>query len=86
MLSTSLHDMLEVMEWGDNKNGADMLLDEDNNIVFVVYGHTYAYKGRTAFHYYAYKILPIDEKRNFLDVSDVLLGRGGVKVAANQFE
>ncbi|KIS16999.1 hypothetical protein [Streptococcus equi] len=40
-----LYNFMEVLEAMDLKNGVDIFLEDDNNIVFKVYGQGYEYKG-----------------------------------------
>lgn len=81
-----LHDVLDVFEWGDIKNGADLLLDEDGYLVFVSYGQGYKLKGKYHLITVAYQILTFDENKNFMNISKALLKQGKIEVSAQQFE
>ena len=82
----SLHEVLEVLEWGDIKNGADVLLDEDGYLVFVLYGQGYTLKDKYHLITVAYQILPFDANRNFMNISKALLNQGDIEISGQQFE
>lgn len=75
-----------MFEWGDIKNGADLLLDEDGYLVFVSYGQGYKLKGKYHLITVAYQILPFDENKNFMNISKALLKQGKIEVSTQQFE
>ena len=87
--STSLHYIDEVWQWGDFKNGVDLLADETlEYLVFVTYGQSYQLKSNNSWHTVveAFKILPYDENRNFLNVVDYCINNKPVVIAKNQYE
>ena len=81
-----MHEVLEVLEWGDIKNGADVLLDEDGYLVFVLYGQGYTLKDKYHLITVAYQILPFDANRNFMNISKALLNQGDIEISGQQVE
>jgi len=83
----TLHDIDEVWQWGDCKNGVDLMTDDNKEyLVFLTYGQSYQIKGEEIWHTVieAFEILPYNKKRDFLNVVDYVLNKGSVKVAVNQ--
>lgn len=81
-----LSELFEEMQRFDIKNGVDMCIDEDGYINFIIYGQNYTYKEKDYLITMAMKVLPIDDERNFVDVSDCILFNGKPKIATEQFE
>lgn len=87
--SILLHDIDEVYQWGDFKNGVDLLIDENNEyFVLVTYGQSYQIKGENDWHTVieAFKILPYNKDEMFINIVDWALCGQPVKIANNQFE
>ena len=84
--SVDLHDIEEVIQWGDIKNGVDLFADEnDEYLVLIAYGQSYMLSNEWHEIVEAFKILPYDENKNFLDVVSYVKNGEGVKIAKNQF-
>lgn len=81
-----LSEVLEELEYFDIKNGVDLCIDKDGFLVFMIYGQTYEYNDNDYIITMAMKILPIDENKNFIDVSEVIYFDGRPKVSKQQFE
>ena len=87
ILSLSLHDLTDIFEMADIKNGVDLLADENLEFLIVVtYGQTYEMDGRCFFVTDAYKILPYDDDKDFLNVMPYIISNKPVVKAKNQFE
>ena len=86
MLSINLHDIDVVYQWGDFKNGVDLLVD-DNEEYFVLLTHGQSYE--MAGEYYsvaeAFMVLPYNEEKHFLNVVSYVFDGEPVKTALNQF-
>lgn len=82
-----LHDINEVIEWGDIKNGVDLFSDEnDEYLVIVAYGQSYCLQnGKWDQIVEAFKILPYDEERIFLNIVGFITKNKPVTDAINQF-
>ena len=85
--SIKLHDIEEVYQWGDFKNGVDLSID-DEYLVLVAYGQSYQIRGEENWHIVveAFKILPYDDNRSFLNVVDYVKNGWDVIEAINQFD
>lgn len=81
----SLADVKEVEDIFGLWNGIDLFVDEDNFLSMMIYGDYYIYEGETHVVTLCIGILPLDENRNFIDISDVLLDKGGIRIADEQF-
>ncbi len=66
-------------------NGFDLYLDYDGYLNFMIYGENYIYKEKLVTKTLAIKILPYDEKNNFIDLSDFILRKGKPKESRQQF-
>ena len=79
--SCNISEIFEELERFDIKNGVDLYLDRDGYLNFIIYGQRYFYKERDYMMTMAMKVLPINEDKNFLNMSDVILKKGNPKVS-----
>lgn len=83
----NLHDLDTVLERADIKNGIDIFADEkEEYIVIIAYGQSYTMQGENHFVVEAYKVLPYDDNKMFINIVDSILNRGEDHIAVNQFE
>ena len=82
----TLHDVFEILERGDLKNGVDVYLDENGYLNLISYGQGYVMNGKEYMVTTSYQILPYDENQNFLDISKALLKQGYVEISKQQFD
>ena len=73
ILSCNMHDYLDMLEYIDIKNGIDLVI-EDNNI-FSIHAYGQCYKLKDDFHFVETNIyiMPYDENRDFIDISNFLV-------------
>lgn len=87
--ATTLHSLSDIFEWGDCKNGCDIMVDDGGEyLVIVTLGQSYQMKGEE--HWYtvveAFKVLPYDQNKNFLNIINYVMFSGKLEYARNQFE
>lgn len=86
VISIGLHEIDELIEMSDTKHGVDLVADNElEYLIIVTYGQSYSLEGQNHLVSAAYKILPYDNNRNFLNVVEFIRG-GTVAKAKNQFE
>lgn len=83
ILNLDLYNLKEVFEMFDCKNGVDLFLDEEY-FVLLLYGQMYTYNFENYMLTLALKILPYNENRDFLDITQFILKNEVVKIASNQ--
>ena len=79
ILSCNMHDYLDMLEYIDIKNGIDLVI-EDNNI-FSIHSYGQCYKLKDDFHFVETNIyiMPYDENRDFIDISNFLVANKEMK-------
>lgn len=73
IMSCSLHDFLEMVEYVDIKNGIDLKIGDNNLLTICAYGQGYEMKGE---HYNVITeifIMPYEDEGEFLDISQQLI-------------
>lgn len=71
--SCKLHQILEITEYFDIKNGVDLCM-EDGFIIFICYGQAYELDGKHNFVTNLIQVLPYDENRKFLIFNELRKG------------
>ena len=74
------------LERFDYKNGMNLYIDDDGYLIFVIYGQGYQYKNKHYLVEMAVKVLPYNDNKDFLDVSDIIKGGNNISVSKNQFD
>jgi hypothetical protein len=79
----SLHDFMEMVQYADIKNGVDIEIGDNNIFNLVCYGETYTindiiYSVKTCI-----SIMPYDENKDFLDLSQFLLNNNSIEMFLN---
>lgn len=87
ILGAPISEIYEQMEMFDSKNGMDIYLDEWGFLVLVIYGQGYEYLGEDDIVKMAVNVVPYNDKKEFLDISNIVLGISDeVRIAKKQFE
>lgn len=81
--SCSLHDFMEMVQYVDIKNGVDIEIGENNIFNLICYGATYTindifYTVKTSI-----SIMPYDENKDFLDLSQFFLNNNNFEMSLN---
>ena len=80
-----LHNLEYIFECFDLKNGSDVYIGDDGFLVFYIYGQGYEYKGRCYLVEMAVKVLPFNDKKQFVDVSKYVLYDEKEEISKEQF-
>ena len=87
ILSYKSHDLGDIFEMADIKNGVDLLLDDTREfVVIVTYGQSYEMDGNSYIVTDAFKVLPYNNERDFLNIVRYVVSNKPVIKARNQFE
>ena len=87
IMNCMLSEIQDKFQYFDIKNGLDMFLDDDNYIVFLLYGKEYLYDGIYNLTTIAIKVLPYNKERLFLDISNIVLKKEQRAIISNnQFD
>ena len=73
IVQTNLHDILEMIEYVDFKNGVDLEIGIDNLLTFVAYGEFYIMNGKDYFRKTCIHIMPYVGNYEFVDISSFLV-------------
>lgn len=81
--SCSLHDFMEMVQYTDIKNGVDIEIGDNNVFNLICYGATYTindilYSVKTRI-----SIMPYDENKDFLDLSQFFLKNDNLEMSLN---
>lgn len=68
ILTTELHDIMELVSRYDSKNGVDFFYSSDNFLVMQIYGALYESDGAYHYHTVALKIMPYDSSEQFVNI------------------
>lgn len=71
IISSKLHDIYDVIEMCDCKNGFDCYLDDENNLVLFIYGQQYEYDNKNCMVTTMLKIMPYNEVEEFISLSHI---------------
>lgn len=69
----NLYDCLEMVEYVDAKNGIDLEISDNNIFTIVAYGQSYECNGKYELVKNLIHIMPYDDNRDFLDISNIFL-------------
>lgn len=84
---SELHEILEIIEGTDIKNGFDFYIDDGlEYIVINLYGQSYELKKNSYTTVQSIKILPYDTNKTFINIVPAILKIGDVQISNNQFE
>lgn len=80
-----LSEVFDEIQKFDMKNGVDLFLDENGFMNMLIYGQGYTYQDKYSLITMGIKILPYDEQRNFLDLTDSIYQGSNAKISKQQF-
>ena len=73
IIQGNLHDFLNNIEYIDFKNGIDLKIGDNNLLTIVAYGQNYLINNEFSYAITEIIIMPYNEVREFLDISNQLL-------------